>query len=208
MPSHTVQQGEHLTSIAAKYGFRDYHTIWDDGNNAALKAKRKNPNVLYPGDVLFIPEKQQKILNRPTGSAYVFRVKRQQLELWLVVKDRDHVPVANTKCTLKIDSSSEQLTTDGEGRIHKLIPPTAQGGSITVGDMEIPIKVGHLDPVDEYSGQAARLNNLGYEAGDPLKRDEERIKSAVEEFQCDHDLKVDGICGPLTQAKLKEVHGC
>jgi len=31
--------------------------------------------------------------------------------------------------------------------------------------------------------------------------------SAVEEFQCDNGLTVDGDCGPNTQAKLKEVHG-
>src|SRR5262249_8508870 len=79
-------------------------------------------------------------------------------------------------------------------------------------DVVIPIKVGHLDPVEEVSGQQARLNNLGYFAG-PLegKTEEENqalFLSAIEEFQCDHGLRVDGICGPQTQAKLKEVHGC
>jgi murein L,D-transpeptidase YcbB/YkuD len=38
--------------------------------------------------------------------------------------------------------------------------------------------------------------------------DKERIRLAVEEFQCDHGLKVDGVGGPDTQNKLKEVHGC
>jgi murein L,D-transpeptidase YcbB/YkuD len=32
--------------------------------------------------------------------------------------------------------------------------------------------------------------------------------SAVEEFQCDHGLTVDGKCGPATQARLKQAHGC
>ena len=27
---------------------------------------------------------------------------------------------------------------------------------------QIPIKIGHLDPLDEVTGQAARLANLGY----------------------------------------------
>jgi len=35
-----------------------------------------------------------------------------------------------------------------------------------------------------------------------------KFRSAVEEFQCDHDLTVDGDCGPQTQAKLKQVYGC
>ena len=38
--------------------------------------------------------------------------------------------------------------------------------------------------------------------------DEKLLASAVEEFQCDHGLTVDGKCGSLTQAKLKKVHGC
>jgi peptidoglycan hydrolase-like protein with peptidoglycan-binding domain len=29
----------------------------------------------------------------------------------------------------------------------------------------------------------------------------------VQEFQCDHQLKVDGVCGPQTQAKLVDAHG-
>ena len=45
----------------------------------------------------------------------------------------------------------------------------------------------------------------------------EQLESAIEEFQCDfmgnNDLAtiqqvVDGICGPKTQAKLLEIHGC
>jgi hypothetical protein len=30
----------------------------------------------------------------------------------------------------------------------------------------------------------------------------------LEEFQCDHNLMVDGTCNPQTQARLLEVHGC
>jgi len=208
MPDHTVKQGEHLSGIAAKYGFRDYHTIWDHGNNAALKASRKNPNVIYPGDVLYIPEKQEKIVNRATGAVHVFQVNIQPLELRLVVKDCNRLPRKNVPCILTVDGVTETLTTDGDGLIHKFIPRTSQKGSVKIDGVEIPLKVGHLDPIDEYSGQAARLNNLGYDAGDPEHPDDDRFESAVEEFQCDNNLAVDGTCGAQTQAKLKDVHGC
>ncbi len=56
MPTHTVKQGEHISRITEQYRFFDYHTIWDHANNSALKQKRQNPNVLLPGDQLFIPE--------------------------------------------------------------------------------------------------------------------------------------------------------
>jgi peptidoglycan hydrolase-like protein with peptidoglycan-binding domain len=73
--------------------------------------------------------------------------------------------------------------------------------------IQIAINIGHLDPVDEFSGQWGRLANLGYISGEPSEKRSDDFESAVEEFQCDHRLTVDGICGPNTQAKLKEVHG-
>ena len=75
-------------------------------------------------------------------------------------------------------------------------------------DVEIPIKIGHLDPIETPSGQWARLNNLGYFPEEPKEENTDAMKSAVEEFQCDHNLAVDGVCGPQTQKKLKQVHGC
>jgi len=50
MPVHTVAQGEHLSGIAAKYGFQKVATIWEHPDNAGLKSKRKNPHILLPGD--------------------------------------------------------------------------------------------------------------------------------------------------------------
>jgi hypothetical protein len=48
---HSVVQGEYLSKIARSYGFADYKTIWDAAENKHLKAQRKNPNILYPGDI-------------------------------------------------------------------------------------------------------------------------------------------------------------
>jgi N-acetylmuramoyl-L-alanine amidase len=70
------------------------------------------------------------------------------------------------------------------------------------------LHIGELDPVDTFSGQQARLNNLGYFPGSSDQDDDPQFLSAAEEFQCDHGLTVDGKIGPKTQAKLKQVHGC
>ena len=72
----------------------------------------------------------------------------------------------------------------------------------------MPTRIGHLDPVEEPSGQMARLTNLGYYLGPEGEIDAHQLRSAIEEFQCDHSLPVDGKCGSQTQAKLKQVHGC
>jgi hypothetical protein len=55
---HVGTQREHLSAIGQQNGFRSYHTIWDQPNNADLKAKR-DPQVLFPGDQLFIPDDRE-----------------------------------------------------------------------------------------------------------------------------------------------------
>jgi N-acetylmuramoyl-L-alanine amidase len=208
--SHTVQQGEHIAGIAHKYGFRTYQVIWNHARNAELKKKRVNPNVLFPGDVLFIPDKQPKIEQRSTTEMYTFKLKLTPLKLSVVVRGRDGKPLPDTDVVLELDGETFNLKTDGDGKIERPISPDTVGGTLKVPSLQIesPIRIGHLDPVDELSGKAGRLANLGYYRGpfDPV--DEAELASAVEEFQCDHGLAIDGDCGPQTQAKLKEIHGC
>jgi N-acetylmuramoyl-L-alanine amidase len=216
---HTVIQGEHLSGIAKKYGFSSYKTIWDHGQNAELKKKRQNPNVIFPGDELFIPDKGEKVESRNTEKKHTFELKTEKLKLRLILEDLYEKPIANAKCELQIENDSTELTTDGQWKIEREIKPTDARVFLTIKDPQtpvnevlIPIKIGHLDPVDEESGQQARLNNLGYFAG-PVDGNSEAenklmFQSAVEEFQCDHALVVDGKCGPATQARLKQVHGC
>ena len=212
---HIVVQGEHLSQIAAKYGFTDYRTIWDHGQNAALKAKRKNPNVLHPGDDLFVPDREPKEEPRPTDQRHRFQVKLPELKLRLVVEDQYERPIANAPCELTIDGQIFKHTTDGKGKIEQDIPPGATGGRLVITTPEtaldklvVAIRIGHLDPVEEVTGQQGRLTNLGYFPAPTDGKDSPLFRLAVEEFQCDHALAVDGICGALTQAKLKSVHGC
>ena len=58
--THTVQQCEYLSLIAKIYGFASYKTIWDHDGNADLREQRQNPNILLPGDLVFIPDKETK----------------------------------------------------------------------------------------------------------------------------------------------------
>ena len=212
---HIVKQGEYLCSIAKQYGFSDYRIIWNDSKNSELKNKRQNPSVLHPGDSLFIRDKEQRQEARPTDKRHKFIAKRSPLKLRLVVEDQYKQPIANAACALTIESDFQHLTTDGEGKLEQNIPSDAAKGMLIMQDsqtfiesIQIPINIGHLDPVEEVSGQRGRLSNLGYLAGDPAEESNVNFQSAVEEFQCENQLTVDGICGPSTQAKLKQVHGC
>ncbi len=223
-PPHTVKQGEHLSSIAEAYGFRSIKPIWDHPDNAKVKDLRKNPNVLLPGDVLVIPDRAFKEESRSTEKRHRFKAVGEKLVLRLVLRAPSGEPAANVPCNLEVEGVTSKKSTDGNGKLEVPIPRSAHQGLITVRDeklaldLSIPIGIGELDPIDTPSGQLGRLNNLGYDAG-PIgvpppppgpERDAQQLqfRSAVEEFQCDHGLQVDGVLGANTLKKLKEVHGC
>src|SRR5215471_991628 len=87
MPDHIVKQGECLSRIAASYGFRDYRTIYDHPKNAEFRKLRPNPNIIFPGDVIFIPDKALKNESVPTAKVHRFEVPNQRRVLRIVVED-------------------------------------------------------------------------------------------------------------------------
>jgi hypothetical protein len=217
MPStYQVQQGDCLSSIAKKFGFFDWHTIYDDPDNDQFRQDRPNPNVIYPGDLLVIPDRNSKVEpNRPTDKRHKFTRKSAKTWLRVKVRDGDKADAVSCRYSLVVDGFPyPDGYTDGDGMVVVEIPAQAVSGLLTVWLDEAAhvgrtwnLKIGHLDPVDRPSGIQARLNNLGYGCGKvdgiigPLTRE------AVRSFQEDNDLVIDGIAGPVTQQKLKEQHG-
>jgi len=212
---HKVQQGDHVFKIASKYGFQDPKTIWEHPKNAPLKQKRKNPHVLNPDDVLYIPDKQEKPVGRGTDRSHMFEVTRCPLKLRIRLEGFYEDPLTDARCRLQIEGRTSLLYTDGNGCLEQAISANAEHAILTfiTGNMgpdplEVSVEVGYLDPIDVPSGQRARLINLGYYLGPDDEQDDYDLRSAVEEFQCDYDLVVDGHCGPDTQARLIDIHGC
>lgn len=207
--NYSVAKGDHIPRIAEKFHFFDYTIIWDHANNAALKTSRVNPNILYPGDTVFIPDKTPQTETRPTTRTHKFKVKPQKLQLRLLILDYDGEPVtADLRYKIEGDAGSVSASS---GLFKKPILRSWENGSIRVDKLniiDVPLKIGWLDPVEYQSGQVARLNNLGYNAGSVESPDPDQFRSAVEEFQCDNDLDVTGTCDQDTQSKLKEVHKC
>jgi hypothetical protein len=204
--THIVQQGEYLAQIAEKYGFRSGRPIWEHAGNQALRKLRQNPNVLLPGDSIFIPDIAPKNVSVSTDKKHVFVTSSEKLMLRLRVRDFDDQPLRNTVCEIEVDGSLHKLQTNGEGLVELQIAKTAREGKLTVPalDFQVPLKIGYLDPHDAESGWIGRLRNLGYlfEADDP-----DSISDAIEEFQCDQKLAVNGKPDAATQNKLKELHG-
>ena len=205
MPTYTVGAGESIPSIANENGFF-WETIWNHPSNASLKAKRKDPNVLFEGDEVFVPELELREETRPTDQDHKFVLKGEPVKFKLRLCRLDE-PRANEPYILEIDGQLFQGTTDGDGKLEQLIPGNADGGRLILrGGEEIhAVKIGHLDPIDEPNGIQQRLNNLGFDC--PIDGEiGEETHAALAEFQAKYDLEVSGEPDDQTKTKLKELH--
>jgi hypothetical protein len=57
---YTVVKGDNLTFIARKFGVRSWQDFYFHTDNTAFRAKRPNPDLIYPGDVVKIPAQLQR----------------------------------------------------------------------------------------------------------------------------------------------------
>ncbi len=68
---HEVRAGDCINSLAAENGLF-WEELWNHPKNAELKNKRKDPNVLKPGDLVHIPDIQPRIVTKPTEQRHKF----------------------------------------------------------------------------------------------------------------------------------------
>lgn len=208
MPEYTVKQGDCISSIAKKNGLF-WEKVWDHPNNSQLKQKRKDPNILYPGDIVFVPDKEEKEESGATEQRHRFRKKGVPAKLHLQLLEDDE-PRANESYTLIIDGNLLSGTTDSDGRLEQTVPPDGKNAKLLVGESqdEYILNLGHIDPVDTVVGVQARLNNLGFGSGklDGVLGPE--TKAALKRFQTKYELPESGEPDDATQKKLFEVHGC
>src|SRR5687768_6010003 len=119
---HTITQGECFSSLTKKFGFSDYKTIYDHAENAELKTKRPNPNVLFPGDIVSIPDKQLGEESGATEAKHDFKIIRKKTFIRVVIKDSENKPFANIDYELTVDGDKLTGKTDGSGKVEQEIP--------------------------------------------------------------------------------------
>jgi hypothetical protein len=154
---HIVRKGECIDSIAKRYGyFAD--TLWNHSDNQRLRELRKDQNILWPGDVVIIPELRQKESDASTEEHHRFRRKGVPARLRMKFfkpaapnpeesntgsqydpsryegappqQAMDYEPITNAQFVLNVDGTYIQGQSDGEGLVDVPIPPDAVEGSI------------------------------------------------------------------------------
>jgi hypothetical protein len=203
---YTVKQGDCIASIAFKHGmFPD--TIWDDSKNSDLKKKRKDINVLLPGDELYIRGKEEKEESCASEERHRFRRKGvpEILKLQLLYAGK---PRAEINYTIIIDGISVSGATDEEGRLEHPIPPDAKEGELILGeDEKYQLFLGNLDPIHEVSGVQGRLRNLGFYNGSIDGELTDETVQAIQDFQVENELEPTGEPDSQTLDMLKKRYG-
>lgn len=205
---YEVQPGDCIDSIATAHGFF-WQTVWDDPANKELRAVRKDPNVLLPGDRVTIPPLRKKTIACGTGSRHRFRRNGVPARLRFRLSTADGEPRKNVEYSIDIDGRVCSGRTDNEGAVTIGIPPTAKAGRLTILGGSRPevyvLRLGGLDRITEISGVRGRLTNLGYDCGED---DEAQTRRAISRFQRANGLEVTGTWDRTTQQKLQDLNGC
>lgn len=209
MPTrHTVRQGECLVSISESYGFF-WETLWSHAENEGLRSRRRDPTVLLPGDVVFVPDMTIKSYMRPTGALHTFRVKNVPAKFELRLRAEDGSPRSGLAYVLVIDGVEIPGTTDGNGAVKSSISPTARDGILRIPSTgeEIILDLGHMEPVDTIRGAKMRLQSLGTYNGPIDDNGGVAFSRALSDFQGGHGLERTGVLDASTQDALRTAFG-
>jgi hypothetical protein len=163
---YVIRQGDHLAAIAYKFGF-DADTVWNDPSNADLRKLRPDPNILWPTDVLYIPDPPAG--GPPTtaltpGSTNVFVSTPATVTLTVAFMGDDPSTYASKAYTVQELDQLTGLATDGNGVATFPIPVNLKTATVSFSDSgdSYVLSIGAMDPIDTLSGIFSRLQNLGY----------------------------------------------
>jgi uncharacterized protein involved in type VI secretion and phage assembly len=211
MQPYVVRQGDFLTRLAFAHGF-DADKVWNDGKNAELKDKRKNHNILYPGDVIYLPraEREGAPLSKGTTNKYDVNVPKTTVSVVFVEGDK---AVANEPYVIDGLGKRVEGSSDGAGTVTFEAPVHVREVVVTFPKRAVayPIRIGHMDPIDEPAGIRKRLQQLGYyddfdgEAGSAEEEDE-RLSQAISAYQLAKNLEVTGTINQALKDALLRDH--
>ena len=212
----TVKQGDTLIRVASTHGFRSWETIWNDPQNESLREKRSDPQVLYEGDRIVVPEKTLKTLSAASSAAHRFRAKSARCFIRIRLKDQWGEPFKDQPYEFTSGGKEWKGQTDESGVISLAVPPETIDGTLkfwpdpdnSEAFVTCIVKIGYLNPATETTGIQGRLNNLGFSCGDDEGEVGERTTEAIRFFQLSADQEnPTGELDDQTRRALVDRHG-
>ncbi len=204
---HEVRSGEWLSKIATWYGFADWKPIWEHGNNSSLRASRKSPNVLFPGDQVYIPKREDKKENKSTNQLHRFALKRRLDKLRIRMVEYQDKPMKGLPYVLIVDGLQKfEGTTDGDGAFEHEISSEASAATLEINNQLIVLEIGDMDPHDTLTGTQARLSNLGYRLGAVDGKFDAETRRAIRHYQSDIQEAITGELDESIQKRLQDEH--
>lgn len=216
MKAYIIKQGDYLMKIAHALDV-EAESIWNAPRNMDLKASR-DPNVLSPGDILFVPDaalKTSLLLVKGTSNKYVAKIPMTSVRL--VFNDADGRPLAEEPYIIYGFGAPQEGTTDGGGQIELKFPVHVRECQVFFPRQNVvhPVRMGDMDPIEEPSGVRKRLQHLGYQRAldddDAVDITEDDVEAydrlAILAFQKASGLPLTGEVDDATRAALLKAHG-
>lgn len=204
---YTVKQGDCIASIAAKHGM-PWKLLWEAGQNQELRDKRKDPNVLHPGDKVFVPDRTRKMESAETKKRHTFQVKLEKATLHLKLT-ANLKPLPNEPYVLGLLGEEIEGKTDGSGKLKADIPADLSTVTLFLPKrrQRYTLALGHIDPAKQASGAQGRLRNFRlYEGGIHGDLDDE-TKQAISDFQRIKGIEPTGELDDKTAKALEDEYG-
>lgn len=218
MAKQKVGQNESTSSLAKKKGFY-WKDIWEHGENAQLREKRKDPNVLSASDDIFIPELEKKTVSKGTEGTHTFVRRGEPTEIKMQLLELGE-PRKNAPYIFECNNKTVNGQTDGEGILKQLVPGDAKKAMLYFKDGAEAhgLRIGSLDPTDLATGIVQRLNNCGFKFAASAVKKGMSAKEAFEQgkvgnkgvralknFQAQNGLEANGKLDDATLAKFEEL---
>jgi len=174
MKIHTVKQGESLVSIASKYGFgQNWQALYESADNDDFRSLRTNPNCIFPGDKINIPEDTGLTVTYAAEGTYKFKMSRPRAFFAIKLTDGADIVYSNINYELHIEDQIITGTTNSNGVLEEEVPVDIEVAKLIFWPYDdLPeravrrrVNIGHLDPIEEITGQRQRLANQGFPSG-------------------------------------------
>ncbi len=215
--THVVKQGDTMARIARQHKFGSAAALYEHADNTDFRTLRNDPNLIFPGDEITIPDIEQKVMSVSPAKKHTFRLKRDKEVFKIKIQDGLGTAWQGKRIVLNIGGQEIDAMIGTDGIVEVDLPNGDEG----VGALDVymdpskdepthsfEVTLGGLDPVETLSGVQARCNALGHECGVADGVMGGNTKKGVKAFQASNGLDVDGVPGPMTKTKLKEVYGC